>query len=278
MSQQYNDASDLDHRKEIFDMVLVPNSQTPKILQPRKKALDLPASSVAPEWSPILGFGSFAPATMRGNHLDTPVLPQSLVKPIAVIRFVADQSPRNLVGKTGFKRILDQGHFMRRSADHVHGDRKTASVCHCHDLAALAPLGFANPSAPFFAGANVPSMKASRRSILPRSRRSSANAVKIRSKTPSRLHRWNQRWQVWYGGYRSGKFFHGAPVLRIQSIPSRTSRGSLAGLPLPPFRLLAGGIMGAISSHCSFVRSMDVQSMILSQKSRFFLDFGLNYF
>lgn len=75
------------------------------------------------------------------------------------------------------------GHFMRRSAGHVHDERKAAGVCPCHDLAAFAPLGFPNPSAPFWAGANVPSMNASRISIPPRSRRSSARAIRMRSNT-----------------------------------------------------------------------------------------------
>lgn len=259
-------------------MVFIANNQASKILQPSEKTLNLPPSTVSPKGSPVLCPGSLPPATVGGDHLRTPVLPQALVQAVAVICLVTDQSDRDFVGKARFKGILNQGYFMWRSAGHVHGDRKTRSVCHCHDLAALAPLGFADQRAPFFAGANVPSMKASRRSIPPRSRRSSANASNIRSKTPSRCHRWNQRWHVWYGGYRSGRSFHGAPVLRTQSIPSSTSRGALTGLPLPPSPLPARGIRGEIRSHCSFVRSMRTKFMISGKKSRFFLDSERNHF
>ena len=54
--------------------------------------------------------------------------------------------------------------------------RKTRAVCNGHDLGAFAPLSFPHSGPPFFAGENDPSIKASRRSSPPRSRRSSANA------------------------------------------------------------------------------------------------------
>ncbi|WP_185702386.1 MULTISPECIES: hypothetical protein [unclassified Desulfovibrio] len=93
---------------------------------------------------------------------------------------------------------------MRRRACHVKGERKTGSVCHCHDPGALAAPGFTNGTAPFFAGANVPSMKASRKSGLPRFRKSSAKASGTASNTPSFRQRWNHLRQVWYGGYHCG--------------------------------------------------------------------------
>jgi hypothetical protein len=79
------------------------------------------------------------------------------------------------------------------------------SVYKAHDFGAFAPFGLAHTIAPFFAGANVPSMKLSFRSMPPRSRRSSANAVKILANTPDQLHFWKHRWQVLRGGYRSGR-------------------------------------------------------------------------
>lgn len=259
-------------------MEFVANNQPPEVLQPREKTFDLPSSPVTAKRSAVLRLGSFPPPPVRGDHLGTPVLAQPLIKAVAVVRLVPDQAGGHFVGESGVESPLDKRHFMRRSAGHVHGDRKTRSVCHCHDLAALAPLGFAHGSAPFLAGANVPSMKASRRSMPPRSRRSSATATSMLSKTPCSRHRWNQRWQVWYGGYRSGKSFHGAPVLRIQRMPSNTSRGGVEGLPLPPCPPLAGGTRGAMRSHCSFVRSMWTGSDKTGRKSRNFLDFSGSHF
>jgi hypothetical protein len=59
----------------------------------------------------------------------------------------------------------------------VHGDRKTAAVADRHDLGAFATARWTDFRAPFFAEAKVASTKASLRSILPRSRRSSGEAL-----------------------------------------------------------------------------------------------------
>jgi IS5 family transposase len=45
---------------------------------------------------------------------------------------------------------------MRRSARDPSGDRKTVAVCDCHDLGALAALGFPNARAPFLAPLKAP--------------------------------------------------------------------------------------------------------------------------
>jgi hypothetical protein len=82
---------------------------------------------------------------------------------------------------------------MRRSTRDPTGDRKTSAVRDRHDLGAFATLRLSDGSAPFFAGANVPSMKDSVMSILPRSYRSSASACSTRSSVPSRDHSWKRR-------------------------------------------------------------------------------------
>lgn len=251
-------------------MVFIANHQPPVVLQPSEEAFDLPSSSVSSERPSVLGLGSFSSVPMWRNHFDVPVILQSLIKPVAVVCLVPNDPNRPFIEERCVKRPLNERHFMRRSAGHVHGDRKTRSVCHCHDLAALASLGFSHCGAPFLAGANVPSMKASRKSISPRSCKSSARATSMRSKTPCDRQCWSQRWHVWYGGYRAGMSFHGAPVLRTQSMPSRTSRGGVAGLPLPPSRLFEGGTNGAIRSHCSLVRSIWTSSSQHGEVSRNF--------
>ena len=82
---------------------------------------------------------------------------------------------------------------MRRSAGHVHGERKTMAVANRHDFAALTALCRADGGAPFFAELKLASMKASLRSSLPRSRRSSASPWSTRSSTPVRCQAWNRR-------------------------------------------------------------------------------------
>ena len=221
-------------------------------MQPCEEAFNFPATAVAPQRAAILRFEPLLP--VRGNHFNALILFQLGIKFVAIVSFVADQTARQLTGKGLGQGILHQRHFMRRRACHVKGERKTSSVCHCHDLGALATFGFTNGTAPFFAGANVPSIKASLKSSLPRSRKSSARASKTASNTPSFRQRWNHLWHVWYGGYRSGKSFQGAPVRKIQRIPFKMARGSLStGLPCPLGPLGVSGMRGASRSHCSLV-------------------------
>lgn len=237
-------------------MVLVPHCNPPKVVEPSEQPLDPPAPTVALQGPAILRFAPIAP--IRGNHLDPSLLPELLIQGVAVVSLVANQPLRLSVEKSRLKSVLDKSYFVPRSTLDTYGDRKTRAVCDCHDLGPLTPLGFADTEPPFLAGEKVPSMKASVRSIPPRRSKSSAKARKIFSMTPWLLQSWNRRWQVWYGGYLSGRSFQGAPVRRIQRIPSRTSRESRQGRPRPSLRRGGTGINGSNSFHCSSVRSMEV--------------------
>jgi hypothetical protein len=145
---------------------------------------------------------------------------------------------------------------MGRSTFNVSGDRKTISVRDRHDLGAFATFCLADSKTPFFAGAKLPSMNASLISIFPRSFRSSTSSWAMRRKTPCRTHCWNRLWHVWYGGYRGGKSFQGAPVRKIHKMPSKTSRGSRAGLPLGSLDGVDDTMMASIRFHCSLVSSI----------------------
>jgi hypothetical protein len=94
-------------------------------MQPREQAFDSPSTVVAPQNAAILGQSSGARETVRCDHLDAVVHHQALVHAVAVIGPVADQ-PLRQVGKESFLDSgLDEFGFMRRSAGHVHGERKT---------------------------------------------------------------------------------------------------------------------------------------------------------
>jgi hypothetical protein len=95
----------------------------------------------------------------------------------------------------------------------------------------------------------------------------------MRRKTPCRTHCWNRRWHVWYGGYRWGKSFQGAPVRMIHNIPLRTLRGSLAGRPLGSLDGVDDTMMGSIRLHCSLVSSILIILHIQHVLSRFFYSF-----
>jgi hypothetical protein len=133
----------------------------------------------------------------------------------------------------------------------VDGDRNTSAVCHCHELRTLAPLGFSHGAAPFLAPTKVPSIKHCAKSNLPRLRKSSANASRIRFSVPICTQYWNRRWQVWYETKRSGKSCHAAPERNIHKMPLRTSRSFLRGRPRPSARGIGLLNNGAIIFHCS---------------------------
>ena len=238
-------------------MILVANHKATEVLQPSKEPLNFPAAFVSPQRSAVLGRPFAAIGPMRSNHLHVTFGSQPPVQLVAVIGLVTHQTLRQFVQEASVQRSIDQGHFMWASAGRANGERKTFSVCKAHDFGPFAAFGLAHTIAPFFAGANVASMKPSLRSIPPRSFKSSARAERIFSNTPERVHAWKRRWQVLFGGYRSGKSAQGAPVRRIQRIPLRTSLGSCGGRPDLPDRTLGFGMKPAIHCHCSFVRSMN---------------------
>ncbi len=220
-----------------------------KVLQPGKQTLDLPAISVPAERSSILGGRLLTVGLMRSDQFNS-LLAQSLVQRITVVGSISDQSFRALLGKATMERSFNQSDFMRRSTFNGYGDRKTRAICHCHELTTFAPLGFSHPAAPFFAMTKVPSMKHSVKSSLPRSLTSLTSARNTCSNTPARTHSWKRRWQVWYGGYRSGRSRQEAPVRMIHKIPFRMSRSLTLGLPRPSLRLTGLGSKPFTTSHC----------------------------
>ncbi len=175
---------------------------------------------------------------------------------IAVVRLVTNQLIRGILCKAAVNRIFDKFYFVGRSAFNESGDRKTSSVCDCHDLGAFVTLCLGDSKHPFFTGAKDTSINASVISLLPRSFRSSSNSWAIRRETPCLTNCWNRRWHVWYGGYRCGKSFQGALVRMIHKIPLSTSRGSRAGRPLGSLVNAEDKSIGSIRFHCSFVSSI----------------------
>jgi len=254
-------------------MVFVPDNQSSKVLKPSEQAFHFPSAFIPSEFSAVLGIRFFASFTMGCNHLYTTFVEEPIVKWVAVVRFIANQLVRRILRKAAVDRIFNQPYFVGRSAFHMSGDRKTSSVRDCHDLGALTTLCLADSKTPFFAGAKLPSMNASRISILPRSLRSSTSSWAMRRNTPCRTHCWNRRWHVWYGGYRWGKSFQGAPVRRIHNMPLRTSRGSLEGRPLGSLDGVDATMMGSIRFHCSLVSSILIILHIQDVMSRFIYNY-----
>jgi hypothetical protein len=226
-----------------------------KVLQPSKQAFNLPTLAITPQRSAILGDRFLAVDLMRCNQLNA-LLAQPFIQRITIVRSITDQSFRFLFRKPTFESPFDQSDFMRRSTFNGYGDRKTSAICHCHELCTFAPLGLSHPAAPFLATTKLPSMKHSVKSSLPRSLTSFTNVLNNCSNTPELRHSWKRRWQVWYGGYRSGRSSQRAPVRKIHRMPFRISRSLTLGLPRPSARLASLGSSGLIISHCSSLRSI----------------------
>src|ERR1700722_11284771 len=196
MPQEDHSACKLNHPEEILWVVLPANDDATIIVEPSKQALDFPAATVAAQHAAVLCDGSAAVPAVRRDQLHPELFAHPLIQRIAVVRFIADQSLRCFAQESPLERGFDERGFIRRSADHVHGDRKTMAVCDCHDFAAFAAFCRADTRAPFFAELKLASMKASLRSSLPRSRKSSARVCSKRSNSPERCHCWKRRWQV----------------------------------------------------------------------------------
>jgi hypothetical protein len=204
----------------------------PAILPRGTQALHLPPATVTAQGAPVLSGRWLAVGPVRRDHVD-PNGGQLCVQRIAVVHLIPDQPFRKRRGKDLNESVWDKGDFMPRSSRRVDGERKTSMVCHRHELRTLAPLGRSHPWSPVFATTHVPSIQHVLRSSSPRSRRSAAKASRTCRSVPSRTHCWKRRWQVWYGGNRSGRSGHGAPLHRLHSMPLSTSRASRQGRPRP---------------------------------------------
>lgn len=237
-------------------MTLISDNQPPEVLKPSEKPFNLPAAFIPPQLPSVLSFCFCSVAAVRRDHLNALVFQKFSIEIVAVIRFVADKFFRHSADEEAVKGGFRQLHLMRRSACEAYGDRKTGSVRNCHDPAPFAALCPADRTAPFFAGTKLPSINASRMSILPRSCKSAASSSRTRRKTPVLTHCWNRLWQVWCGGYRPGKSFHGAPVRRTHKMPFSTSRGSRGFRPRESFLQTDCKMTGSIFIHCLSVSSM----------------------
>jgi hypothetical protein len=243
--------------QEINSVEFKSRDDSPVIIQPRKEAFDFPATDISAQRAAILGRGLDPVALMRSNQSDF-ISAQLLIQGITIIGLVPNQYLGSIFDKSLSNGFCNQFRFMRRGAFDMYGERKTSAVCNCHDLGPLPSFSFPHGKTPFFAPAKEPSIKHSRRSRPPRSLRSWASNRNIFSNTPFLAKSWNRRWQVWYGGYRSGRSFQGAPVRNIHNIPFMTARESCHGRPRLSGLVGNSGKLDSINFHCSSFKSIHV--------------------
>ena len=162
-------------------------------MKPREQALDLSAAPVTAQYAAVLPRGLASRGFVRSHQLHAEALTHLRIQSVAIVSTVADQA----LGSFGEEALLDGGFdelcFMRRSAGHVHGDRKTMAVADRHDFAAFAAASRADSRAPFFAELKLASMNDSLRSSFPRSRKSSASFWSSWVSSPERCHCWKRR-------------------------------------------------------------------------------------
>ena len=177
----------MNHPEKVIRVALPARDDAPEVVVPGEEPLDLPTPP-SPAQRPTVLRACPTMRKMWSDQFDVVGGGEMLVEAIAIVGFVADQTLRELFEETRGERGVDEGDFMRRSAGHVDGDRKTMAVANRHDFAALTAASRADGGAPFFAELKLASMKASLRSSLPRSLRSSASRCKTRSNRPLRCH------------------------------------------------------------------------------------------
>jgi hypothetical protein len=235
--------------------------QAPELSEPCVSSFDDPAALVTTQLASIFVTPLLVVLPVGGDQFD-PSLLQPFPQWIRVVGPVRDYSLRLLprpafgsgdadLGERGFRKR----NFSRRGTFKPNSQRKTLTVDQYHPLRPLAALGFADCSAPFLAGAKLPSRKALSHRSKPSPSKAPSNVRQASSQTSCSSHRFKRRQQVAGEGYLSGRNRQAAPVHNTQRMPSRQSRFEAQGRPRLSRRRLGAGNSGSIRDHCASVNS-----------------------
>jgi hypothetical protein len=238
---------------------VVSHDESAAIAQPRKRTFDFVSTFVAAKFSSILRWFLFSIGAMRANKFYA-ALSKMLSQWVRIVTAVGDKTLGFAFGRTwptsrhcySLERLFDELDFRRGRRVQVVSQRNTFAVDHHHPLRSLAFFGFSDAVAPFLAGAKLPSIKHSLQSSWPRSSSSPRNARHMSSQTSCSSQSRSLRQHVEPLAYFLGTSSQGAPVRSTQSMPSKTLRLSIHGLP-PRFDFLSFGSNGSILAHCSSV-------------------------
>ncbi len=242
------------------ERAVIANNHMAEIAEPSEGTLDFPAPSVSSQRSPVLGHRFASIPAMWRDQFDS-ARRQPLPQRVTVVTTIRDQTQRFLprpprVGSAAYadarERRFREPRFVWGCRTKVVSQRKALAVDHHHPLRALATLGFSDSSAPFLAGAKLPSWKDSLHCSCFRWLSSARNARQILSQTPCSSQSRSLSQQVAGEGNSSGKSCQPAPLRRIHKIPSSTLRSEARGRP--PRRCEHGrGSKGRIFSHWASV-------------------------
>ncbi len=234
-----------------MSVAFITDHQSSEVEQPANGAFNLPAAFVASKCAPILCRRLAAVRAVRANQLDS-TASQACAERIAVCRAIIQQAWQTSADDSFIQEALDQSDLIRTGTDDVDADRQTLSVDNDHDLRAFAPFSLADTQSPFFAEANVPSAITSSQRTRPRPSSLRSNRAHTFWNTPDFVHSFRRRQQVVGEGKSFGRSFQRAPLLRIQTIPSRQGREGIRGRP-PAGEGRSSANNSAIKSHCSSV-------------------------
>jgi hypothetical protein len=241
---------------------IVAHHQSTEVTEPGEGAFHGPSSPVTAQRPAVLRGGLATILAMRNDQLDA-APGQSLPQRVTVVAAVRNDACWLLPRTAGpmSPSYADRRERRLREPDLRRGrrvkevsQRKTRAVDHHHPLRPLAPLGFADASAPFFAGAKLPSRNASLQFNCWRSFNSAKNARQISSQISCSSQSRSRRQQVDGDGNASGKSCQRAPLRSIHKMPSSTWRSSARGRP-PRGRLGRFGSKGWIFLHWASVSS-----------------------
>jgi hypothetical protein len=239
---------------------LIAHNQTAEMAKPGERPFHDPPPAIPPQLAPILMRGVFVVAASRDDRLDPPP-GQPGPQRIAVIAPIRDQSLWSLAGSSRLsgapnrdrvERPLEERDFRWGSCLQVCSQRSTRAIDQNHPLCALAPLGCPDLRAPFFAGMKLPSAKHSSQRSFCWSLSWAKKARHSLRSTPVFSHSLSRRQQVLGLPYRLGSSLHGAPVHRIQRMPSKRRRASRRGRP-PRGDTCGCGRWTRITCHCCVV-------------------------
>lgn len=229
-----------------FVVMFPTGNQSAIIAQPGNSPFDLPAAFVTPKGSSVLDRMT-AVLSMRSHKFNASMF-EFLPKLIRVIGFISNQMLRLFAQLiNGF---INECYLMWTGRGKGHCQRNTLAISHHHELRPLAPLGFTDFWAPFFADTKLPSIKHSAQLIWPFLSSSWIKVCQSFSQIPCSSHLFKRLQQVLGLGYFSGKSFHLAPVRRIHRMPSTTKRLLFQGRPL----LFNFGSNSSIFFHCFSVK------------------------
>lgn len=162
-------------------MLFLAGDEALEVLQLREEALHFPAAAVPAELPGVLGDAPTC-RSMRRDELNA-AFGQRGIQRIGFVPAVADYVGGELADEPMLQRIVDKRAFAGNCTCDGSGERKTSTVCECHDLGAFPFAGQPDGEAPFFAPAKVASMNASVKSLSP------ANWWRTRARVPSRTQR-----------------------------------------------------------------------------------------